>query len=782
MRDTSDDGAARAAALGNRLLDVEDRTMALRSELARLRRELDAADAATGGAAGFDVPRTRHPWPLAEQPGLHEATLGRYERRVDDAVVIEGRRGALFLARFGLDTPAPDLDGAVAALNAPGRRLRLVPDGAGAPPDVSPDVSIVIPVYGQLGYTLNCLDSLLSHRSRHNAEIIVVDDRSPDRSGEILPQVAGLRIVRQPANVGFIASCNDGAALARGRFVLMLNNDTRVVDGWLDALLDSFATFPEAGLVGSKMCYPDGSLQEAGGIVWRDGSCWNYGRNDDPNRPQYAHARQVDYVSGCSIALPAPLWRGMGGFDPHYAPAYCEDADLCLRVAASGREVWMQPQSRVVHYEGRTSGTDTTRGVKSHQVVNNHRLYLRWRERLETHRRNAEAPYLERERAVRRRILVVDVSAPTPKQDAGSVQTVLALRVCHEAGHKAHFVAEDNWLFQPEHTTALLAGGVECAYAPYDLGFAPYIRRYGAQFDAVLVYRMGMMERVAELVRAHAPQACLLFHVADLHFLRRRREAERDGDEAGLREAEIIRGRELAMVAAADCTITHSPVEAAILHEAAPAAPVVVWPLMVEFAGTAVPFAARRDVCFLGGYRHPPNVDAVRHFAADILPLIRAADPQIRFLVAGANPGPEVLALAGEGIEVVGLVDDLRDLFDAARVFVCPLRVGAGVKGKVMSALSYGVPVVSTPIGVEGAGLEEDRHVVVARSDAEFAQATLALYRDEAEWTRLSLGGQDIVRREFSVAGGRRILADAVRLGHARRRGLDGEAARDAAR
>ncbi len=487
-------------------------------------------------------------------------------------------------------------------------------------------------------------------------------------------------------------------------------------------------------------------------------------------------------MSGCSIALPAPLWREMGGFDPHYAPAYCEDADLCLRVAASGHEVWMQPQSRVVHYEGRTSGTDTARGVKSHQVVNNHRLYLRWRERLETHRRNAEAPYLERERAVRRRILVVDVSAPTPKQDAGSVQTVLALRVCREAGHKAHFVAEDNWLFQPEHTTALLAGGVECAYAPYDLGFAPYIRRYGAQFDAVLVYRMGMMERVAELVRTHAPQACLLFHVADLHFLRRRREAERDGDESGLREAEIIRGRELAMVAAADCTITHSPVEAAILHEAAPAAPVVVWPLMVEFAGTAVPFAARRDVCFLGGYRHPPNVDAVRHFAADILPLIRAADPQVRFLVAGANPGPEVLALAGDGVEILGLVDDLRDLFDRARVFVCPLRVGAGVKGKVMSALSYGVPVVSTPIGVEGAGLEEDHHVVVARSDAEFARATLALYRDEAEWTRLSLGGQDVVRREFSVAGGRRILADAVRLGHARRRGLDGEAARDAAR
>ena len=769
---------ARAIALGDRLLDVEDRTIVLRSELARLRREFEGAAGVVVGTEGFDVPRTRHSWPLAEQSGRHESGLDQYDRRVDDPVVLEGRAGEQFLGCFALATFDPDLAGAAKALNAAGRTLKVVACNA----ECAPDVSIVIPVYGQLGYTLNCLDSLLSHVSRHDVEIIVVDDCSPDHSGEILPTISAIRYVRQTVNGGFIASCNAGAALARGRFVLMLNNDTRVVQGWLDALVDSFAMFPAAGLVGSKMCYPDGSLQEAGGIIWRDGSCWNYGRNDDPNRPQYAHARQVDYVSGCSIALPAALWRELGGFDPHYAPAYCEDADLCLRVAAGGREVWMQPQSRVVHYEGKTSGTDTAHGVKSYQIVNNHRLFLRWRERLESHRRNAEAPYLERERGVRRRILVVDVSAPTPKQDAGSVQTVLALQVCRESGHKAHFVAEDNWLFQPEHTTALLAQGVECAYAPYDLGFGPYIRRYGTQFDAVLVYRMGVMERVADLVRAHAPQACLLFHVADLHFLRRRREAELDGDAAGLREADIIRGRELAMVAAADCTITHSPVEAAILHDAAPAAPVVVWPLMTEFAGTDAPFAGRRDVCFLGGYRHPPNVDAVRHFASAILPLIRAADPSIRFLVAGANPGPEVLALAGEGIKVLGLVDDLRDLFDEARVFVCPLRVGAGVKGKVMSALSHGVPVVSTPIGVEGAGLEDGRHVAVARTDAEFARRTLALYHDEAEWTRLSRNGQDIVRAEFSLAGGRRCLADAIRLGHARRRGLHEVAAHDAAR
>ena len=717
--------SARAIALANRLLDVEQQTIALRGQLARTQRELDSALAGTAAGTGgwFDVPNTRHPWPLAEQPERDPASLDQYDRRVDDPVITESRRGDAFLTRFALTTTAPQFAAAIGALNARPKLLDLIaPDSLHAP-----DVSIVIPVYGQLGYTLNCLDSLFAQVSRYSAEIIIADDRSPDPSTEMLPLVAGLRIHLQPANVGFIQNCNTGAALARGRYVLMLNNDTRVVPGWLDALLDSFEHFPAAGLVGSKLFYPDGSLQEAGGIIWRDGSCWNYGRNDDPNRPQYAHARQVDYVSGCSIALPTELWRQLGGFDPLFTPAYCEDADLALRISQRGRQVWLQPQSRVIHYEGKTGGTDTAHGVKAYQVINNRKLYLRWREPLERHHRNGEAPYFERERSVRRRALVVDVTAPTPKQDAGSVQTVLGLRVCRDLGYKTHFVAEDNWLFDPDYTTALQQLGVECACAPHDLGFTHFIRRYGPLFDVVLVYRMGVLERVIDDIRHYAPQAALLFHVADLHFLRRMRQAELENSPQGHQDAEAIKLRELALVAAADCTITHSIVERDILADEVPAAPVAVWPLMFDFFGTTAPFAARRDICFLGGYRHPPNVDAMSYFVAEVFPLIRHADPTIRLLIAGANAGPDIIGLARDGVEVLGQIDDLRDLFDRSRVFVAPLRFGAGVKGKIMSALSYGLPIVSSRIGIEGSGLIAGKHILVADTPAAFASATLQL-------------------------------------------------------
>jgi GT2 family glycosyltransferase len=762
----ADEARYRSVMLANRLLQVETNTLHLRADITRLQREVENRGNGSGSGSGwFEPSRARFPWRRAEDPDVSVSDFGAYDHRVDDAVVDEGSRGNAFLERFGLEGDTPDFKAATDALNEMDRRLNICNE----PQTARPDVSIIIPIFGQLAFTLNCLESLFLQTSSYSAEIIIIDDRSPDVSSDHLPVVRGIRYHLQPENGGFIKSCNTGGEIAHGRYVLMLNNDTRVVPGWLDGLLDGFALFPRAGLVGSKLFYADGSLQEAGGIIWRNGNCWNYGRNDDPNRPEYSHARQVDYVSGCSICIPTDLWRALGGFDPLFAPAYCEDADIALRIAALGYEVWLQPQSRIVHYEGKTSGTDTNKGVKAYQVTNTRKLYLRWRKSLEGHRRDSEAPYFERERKAQRRILVVDVSTPTPNQDAGSVQTALALKVCCGLGYKAYFVPEENWLFQNRYTTDLQEMGVECAYAPYDLGFTNYIQRYGHLFDAVLVKGFHVLERTLADIRAYAKDACILFHVSDLHFLRQQREAELSGNAETLAEAESTKARELAIAAAADCTFTHSTVEADVLAQELPDVTVAVWPLMCEVMGTSVPFTPRRNICFLGGYRHAPNIDAVMHFVMNVLPLIRAADPSIRFLIAGANAPPSVRELAGDGIEFLGLVEDLRDLFDRVRVFVCPLRYGAGAKGKIMSALSHGLPIVSTAIGVEGAGLEDGEHVLVADSAEDFAETVLRLYNDVTTWNRLSVAGQGLLEDRFSINMGVDVLERAIAEGHRRR-------------
>lgn len=427
----------RAVSLVERLIEVDDRAFDFQAENSKLRGLLAQQQAEGGGARTgvFDVPRTLQSWPVADHPDRPRGDLTFYEHRPDDDAIDGGREGEAFLRQFGLLTGQPNPHGALAALNAAPRRLTLATEAT------EPDASIIVPVYGQIAYTLNCLESLLAHSTRYSAEIIVIDDGSADETAHVLPLLAGIRYLRNPENLGFVRSCNAAAAAARGRLLVLLNNDTRVLPGWLDALLNSFSLFPNAGLIGSKLLYPDGTLQEAGGIIWRDGSAWNYGRNDDPNRPNYTHARQVDYVSGASIAVPAALWAEFGGFDDLFAPAYCEDADLALRLRASGREIWFQPQSRVIHYEGRTAGTDTGSGAKVYQESNSKKLFLRWRKTLEAHRPNGDAPYFERERGVRARALVVDATTPTPKQDAGSVTTTLTLKLFQQLGYKPYCAA-----------------------------------------------------------------------------------------------------------------------------------------------------------------------------------------------------------------------------------------------------------------------------------------------------------------------------------------------------
>ncbi len=757
------EGSGQAASLAFRLLEQEQRLLEGFGALRRLQAAGQQNDG--GRKAGWFPPSAgQHEWKLARQEQPAAASVNPYDRRVDDAVIVEARAGEAFFATYALDTGLDDAGRAVADLS---RRVCALAPAMHAPPDVS----IILPVYGQLAYTLNCLDSLFAHASRFSAEIIVVDDCSPDDSAAYLQRLPQIRLHRQPRNGGFIASCNMGASLARGTYVLMLNNDTRVVAGWLDALVDSFGHFPRAGLVGSKMLYADGSLQEAGGIIWRDGSSWNYGRNDDPNRPHYAYAREVDYISGCSVMLRRTDWDALGGFDKHFSPAYCEDADLCLRVVQSGAEVWYQPMSRVVHYEGKTSGTDTGSGVKAYQVQNTKKLFLRWREKLTAHRPNGEEPYFEKDRRACKRMLVIDASAPTPDQDAGSLQTVLGLQSCRVLGYATSFVPEDNFLFQPGYISDLQERGIECIYAPYELGIDSYLRRYGSLFDVILVYRMTVLHKILPSIRRHAPKAVLLFHVADLHFLRTERQAEIEADEGLLARAVTLREQELALVREADCTITHSQFEADLLGDLVADATVQVWPLMYPKRGTTRGFADRRDLIFLGGYRHAPNVDAVQFFCLDILPMLRAAEPGLRFIAAGANPTREVSALAGPQVEVTGMIGDLGPVLDAARVFVCPLRVGAGIKGKIMTALAHGIPVVTTSVGVEGSGLEAGRHVLVADDARSFAEATLRLYRDPELWHRLSLAGLAVMD-SFSPASGGAFLGSAIEAAWARKLGV----------
>lgn len=246
------------------------------------------------------------------------------------------------------------------------------------PVSTAPHVSVVIPVHGKLAWTLACLRSIARTGADTPFEVIVVDDASPDASADTLRKIEGLRLLRNAENLGFIGSCNAGAAKARGACLLFLNNDTQVTPGWLDTLHECLLHEPDCGIVGSRLVYPDGRLQEAGGIVYADATCWNTGRFEDRNDPRYRYRREVDYVTGAALMIRRRLFKSIGGFDARYAPAYYEDADLAFSVRATGQRIMYEPGSLIVHMEGTTAGTDVFAGVKKQQQVNQQRFARIW--------------------------------------------------------------------------------------------------------------------------------------------------------------------------------------------------------------------------------------------------------------------------------------------------------------------------------------------------------------------------------------------------------------------
>lgn len=252
-----------------------------------------------------------------------------------------------------------------------------------------PEISILIPVYNQVRFSLACLGSIAAHPPRATIEVIVIDDASTDDTPRLLAQVQGIRYVRNESNLGFLRSVNRGAGTARGRYINLLNNDTQVQPGWLDALLDVFRDEPATGIAGSKLIYPSGHLQEAGAALKRDGRVDLIGLNQHPALPAYNRRRRVDHCSGASILIEKALFDRLDGLDEAYAPAYYEDCDLSLRVRALGREVVYEPGSVVVHHLSVTTAAQP--GEKMDRIARNSIHYLnRWQTTL----RDLDAVYL----------------------------------------------------------------------------------------------------------------------------------------------------------------------------------------------------------------------------------------------------------------------------------------------------------------------------------------------------------------------------------------------------
>ena len=615
-----------------------------------------------------------------------------------------------------------------------------------------PEVSIIIPAYNKFELTYHSIASILLSFNKTSYEVIVADDCSSDITKDVSDIITNVTHIRNLENLRFLRSCNSAAQYARGKYIIFLNNDTEVTSYWIDELLNPFNTDEQTGMTGSKLLNLDGSLQEAGGIIWGSGQPWNVGNGANPIAPEFNYTRQADYLTGAAMCIKKSVWDTVNGFSEEYAPCYYEDTDITFKIREAGFKTVYTPMSQVVHFEGQSHGKDVSKGLKKYQTINESKFRAKW---FKQYRHNGEEGVdllLQKDRGIDYRVLVIDYATPDQHADAGSYAAIQEMKLLQKLGMKLTFVPE-NMAHMGKLTRELQRMGVEALYAPFYSSVFDVIEKRIKEFDAIYITRYSVAEKYLEQIRSRT-QAKIIFNNADLHFLRELRSAATTG-EYSMEQALETRSRELDVMRKVDAILSYNETEHAVIQSHNLRGDNIFkcpWVLTPKPEGRS--FEAREGIAFLGGFRHHPNVEAVKWFVANVMPELLKQQPDIKFYVYGSNPTEEIEALGSEHVIIKGFVENLDDVFFNHKVIVAPLLSGAGIKGKVLEAMSYGVPQVLTKIAAEATGLSHKISTWIQDEPVLMAEGILNLQRHEALWEKFSQNSRILADELYSEQKG----------------------------
>ncbi|WP_395698914.1 glycosyltransferase [Aquabacterium sp.] len=657
-----------------------------------------------------------------------------------------------------------DAEQALTQFLASGRQLRLpVPAGA-------PRVSVIVVLFNQAGLSLQCLQALADSRGV-DFETLVVDNASSDRVPQLLERVSGARLLPQRENLGFLRAVNLAAAEARGEYLLLLNNDALVEPDTLAHAVARLDGDPRIGAVGGPILLWDGRLQEAGSIIWRDGSCLGYGRGESPDAGPYRFLREVDYCSGAFLLLRRERFASMGGFDDAYAPAYYEESDLCARLWEAGQAVVFDPKVRIRHFE---FASDDGQG---RAIALQARNRLRFAEKHPAFLAARPAPDLARLLQARqrlpagaRRVLFIDDRVPMPWLGQGYPRAASFVAAIVAGGD---FVTHYPLQFPHEHwddVRRALPESVEVMLDEGLAGIAGFLAARAGFYDLMVISRPHNMD-VINALRANHPawfeDTLVVYDAEALFSVRDIAKAALQGQALPAAEQQQMIRQELALARGADRVVAVSEAEARHYRQTGFADVQVLGHALAQ-RPVSVPLSARSGFLFIGAvpFDDSPNGDSLIWFIQEVWPLVvQDLGEAARLDIVGPCESATLRALAGASIRIHGQVPSVEPFQDAARVFIVPTRYAAGIPHKAHEAAAAGLPMVVTPLIAEQLGWTEA--VAVGASAQAFAEACVRLHRDDLAWQTQHRALQDLVARDCSPAAFeaavRRIVAVPVR-------------------
>lgn len=631
-----------------------------------------------------------------------------------------------------------------------------------------PLVTIIIPVHNQWDYTYRCLKSIhLNTSETVKYEVVLIDDCSTDDTRNIGKIIKNISLIINESNLGFLLSCNKASKLAKGKYIHFLNNDTYVHPNWLSSLVKLIENDDRTGIVGSKLIYPNGKLQEAGGIVWHDASGMNYGKYDDPDKSEYNYVKEVDYVSGASMLIKKDLWEQLNGFDERYIPAYYEDTDLAYSIRALGYKIQYQPLSVVTHFEGVSNGLEANSGIKKHQVSNRSKFYNKWETILGSENNNIDSIFTCRDRSTNKKhILIIDHKVPHFDQDAGSKSTFSYIKLFLKLGYSVTFFGDNFYQHEP-YTSTMQQLGVEVLYGSfYRRNIKQWLQQFGRYFDIIITHRMLIAPKYLKYIREFS-KAKVVYVGHDLEFEKSRKKYELTGNNKIKKEFERIRNIEQKIFDQVDIILPFSTHEKGIIQKMAPDKIVKEIPVFFyeDQFKKVNDFSNRNNLLFVGSFSHPPNVEGLHWFLNEIFPKVLSKIKGCKLNIIGADPPDDIKAYSSESINIVGFVSnlELEQYYQSSKLSVIPLRYGAGVKGKLIETMYYQLPTVITSVAAEGIP-EIDDNVLIADDSVLFADHIYSLFTNQKLWEDYSARGRNVIEKHFSEQTAIKKIADILEV------------------